>query len=293
MNASLAVAALAALALSACSPETPPAAAAAPSAPVTSVAAVAASPGTAPYDFGAPVARFTLPDELREISGLTVLDADHLGAVQDEQGSLYVLETETGRVTSVVPFGPPGDYEGVEMAGERLFVLRADGALLELAGWAGGDTRTVTFETGLGADACDAEGLAYDARGNRLLISCKEDGTGAFDGRVVVRAFDLARNALVGAPALVVDPAAVPGSKKLALSALAVHPLSGHVVAVSSRRDALVALDAQGAVLDTWSLVPAALEQPEGLAFLPTGDVLVASEGGDGAGVVLRFAYTP
>ena len=45
-----------------------------------------------------------------------------------------MLSVETGRVTAVVPFGPPGDYEGIELVGDRLFVLRADGAVLELDG---------------------------------------------------------------------------------------------------------------------------------------------------------------
>jgi hypothetical protein len=33
------------------------------------------------------------------------------------------------------------------------------------------------------------------------------------------------------------------------------------------------------------------LPQPEGLTFLPNGDLLVASEGRGGPPVVLRFAY--
>lgn len=281
-----------ALALSACGSGTPPdSAAAAPASAAPPVAALAGGPAPAAgaYRFDQPVARFEMPEALREISGLTVLDATHLGTVQDEEGRLYVLETETGRVSAVVPFGPPGDYEGVELAGERLFVLRADGALLELEGWSGGEARTQVHESGLGADACDAEGLGYDATGDRLLISCKEEA----GGRNLVYGFNLATNTLAAAPVLALDPDGVPGSKKLAPSALAVHPVTGHTVVLSSKRESLVSVDASGAVVDVWSLAPAAFEQPEGLAFLPGGDVLVSSEGGDGPGVVLRFAYEP
>ena len=42
-----------------------------------------------------------------------------------------------------------------------------------------------------------------------------------------------------------------------------------------------------------WDLGPAAFEQPEGLAFLPNGDVLVSSEGDDGPALIVRFAYLP
>lgn len=286
MPSSLILSACLALTLAACEPEAapPPPAATQPG---------PASEATGPYRFDQPVASFTLPDDLREISGLTVLDERHLGAIQDEDGDLYVIEQETGRVTTVVSFGPPGDYEGIALAGERLFVLRADGALLELAGWAGGEARTQTVETGLGADACDAEGLAFDAAQGRLLIACKEEGSGDLDGRNVVYAYGLDAGALVPDPVVVLDPDDVPGDKKLRPSALALHPVTGHLVLLSSNRESLVGLDASGAVAEVWDLKPAAFEQPEGLAFLPDGDVFVASEGDDGPAVLLRFAYAP
>ena len=286
----LPLAACLALALPACSPADSAVAAPAdaPAAPSAVRPDTSATASASPYRFDQAVARFELPAELREISALTVLDADHVGAVQDEEGSLYIIEIGTGRVSAVVPFGPPGDYEGVELADGRLFVLRADGAVLELEGWTGGrETTARVYETGLGANACDAEGLGYDAARGQLLISCKEEA----NGRNAVHGFSLATNALVEAPVFQLDPAAVPGRKKLAPSALAVHPLTGHTVVISSKRDALIALDASGAVVGTWDLGPARLEQPEGLTFLPNGDAILASEGGDGPGVLARFAY--
>ena len=282
------LAACLALALPGCSPAdtaaaAPPAPAAAATRPDTSATGAAS-----PYRFDQPVARFEMPDELREISALTVLDADHVGAVQDEEGTLYVIEFATGRVSAVVPFGPPGDYEGVELAEGRLFVLRADGAILELAGWMSGrETTARVYETGLGARACDGEGLGYDAARQQLLVSCKEET----DGRNPVYGFSLATTTVTDAPVYQLDPSAVPGRKKLAPSALAVHPLTGHTVVISSKRDALISIDASGAVVGTWDLSLAGLPQPEGLTFLPNGDALVSSEGKDGPGVIVRFAY--
>lgn len=275
-----------AFALVACEAEPLPPPPGVPTAPAADTSA--AAPG--PYRFDQPVASFTLPDDLREISALTVLDADHLGAVQDEDGDLYIIEMETGRVTTVVPFGPPGDYEGIELAGDRLFVLRADGAIIELEGWTGGETQSRTVETGLGADACDAEGLGYDAAAGHLLIACKEEGDGDLDDRNMVYAYDIAAGALVETPVLAIDPDRVPGDRKLRPSALAVHPTTGDIVLLSSRRESLVSLRPEG-VQDVWDLRPADFEQPEGLAFLPNGDAFVSSEGGDGPAVLLRFAY--
>lgn len=277
------------LALTACGPD----ASADPAAPAPEASAATVPPdgSASPYRFDRPVVSFDLPDALVEISGLTDLGDGTLGAVQDEDGDLYVLSQETGEVVRVVPFGPPGDYEGVELAGDRLFVLRADGALLELMGWRGEAAEARTVETGLGAKDCDAEGLGAD--GARLLIACKEEGDDAYDDRNVVWAYDLSAGALGAEPALVVDPDAVEGDRKLRPSALAVHSVTGHVVLLSSRRESLVALDASGRAVDVWDLGAAAFEQPEGLAFLPNGDVWVSSEGGDGPAVLARFAYEP
>ena len=278
------------IALAACGPDASADPASPPPDPPTASAPLDGS-STSPYRFDRPVVSFDLPDALVEISGLADLGDGTLGAVQDEDGELYVLSQETGEVVRVVPFGPPGDYEGVERVGDRLFVLRADGALLELAGWRGDAARARTVETGLGAKDCDAEGLGAD--GDRLLIACKKEGDDAYDGRNVVWAYDLDSGALGDEPAFVVDPDAVEGDRKLRPSALAVHPTTGRVVVLSSRRESLVALDADGRAAGVWDLRPAAFEQPEGLAFLPNGDVWVSSEGGDGPAVLARFAYEP
>ncbi|PAP74204.1 hypothetical protein [Rubrivirga marina] len=279
------------VALAACGPDASADPDAPSSDPPTPTASAPPDGAAGPYRFDRPVVSFDLPDALVEISGLTDLGDGTLGAVQDEDGELYVLSQETGAVVRVVPFGPPGDYEGVELAGDRLFVLRADGALLELSGWQGSEARPQVTETGLGAKDCDAEGLGTD--GARLLIACKKEGDDAYDNRNVVWAYDLGTGALGAEPAFVVDPDAVEGDRKLRPSALAVHPATGAVVLLSSRRESLVALDAGGRATDVWDLGPAAFEQPEGLAFLPNGDVWVSSEGGDGPAVLARFAYAP
>lgn len=243
-----------------------------------------------PYRFDEPVASFSLPDELKEISGLTVLDERHLGAVQDEEGTLYVLDFETGSIAALMSFGPPGDYEGVALANGRLFTLRADGMLVEVEGWEGGDTRTREHDTDLGRD-CDAEGLGFDESGGRLLIACKEEGKDGLGDRRAVYAFDLATGSLSPEPAFVLDPAEVRGAKRLKPSAVAVHPVSGHVFLLCSVGKELVAFSPGGALAGSWDLAKAGFEQPEGLAFLPNGDAFIASEGDDDPPVLKRFAY--
>src|SRR5690606_37732478 len=52
----------------------------------------------APYAFDVPDAGFLLPNVLEEVSGLTMLDERHLGAVQDEDGIIFVRDVETAEL---------------------------------------------------------------------------------------------------------------------------------------------------------------------------------------------------
>ena len=240
---------------------------------------------TTPYDFSKPAAEFSLPAVLQEISGLTVLDGAQLGAVQDEEGDLYAIRMTDGEPVGRIRFGRGGDYEGLERVGDIVYVLQSDGDLFELRDWNRGRLpKTRNFETRLGAKACDAEGLG--ARGRRLFIACKEE-----DEDKLTRVYSFDPERAVTALHLTVDPDDVPGKGDLRISALAFHPVTGNMVLLSVERELLISVTDAGEVVDVWDLKPAELEQPEGLAFLPNGDVFVASESATSFGRVLRFDY--
>lgn len=241
----------------------------------------------APYDFTEPAAAFALPAVLREISGLTLLDDEQLGAVQDEEGDLYAIRMADGEPLGRIRFARGGDYEALERLSDLIYVLQSDGDLFELRDWNRGRVpKTRNFETRLGAKACDAEGLG--ARGELLYISCKEEDA---DGLTRVYEFD-PRNAVTRLH-LTIDPDDVPGEGPLAVSALAFHPVSGHLVLLSSKRERLISVTPTGAVAEVWDFEDAKLEQPEGLAFLPNGDMYISSESKGAAGHIVRFDYAP
>lgn len=285
------------LAAGACStdPDEPPAASTTTADTPPPDAATGARGGGAPYAFEQPDATAALPGELLEISGLAVLDDGRLAAVQDEEGILFLLDAATGAVTDRVPFGDGGDFEGIEQAGDRLFVLRSNGNLLELSGWAQGTPGTRTYETDL-KGRNDTEGLAYDAANGRLLIVTKEEpGAGLDEDRQrAIYAFDPETGALTPDPVFVIDleevEGALPGVNTFKPSALAVHPGSGDVYVLSSTDQALIVLGSDGRLRHAWRLPEEQLEQPEGLAFSPGGDLFIASEGVDGPAMLLRFA---
>lgn len=283
-----------------------------PAATSTPAAREASDRPTPPYRFAAPDARFDLPGRLDEISGLTALDDRRLGAVQDENGTLFVLDAASGEVTHTHDFGGGGDYEGVERAGERVVVLRSDGLLFEIEDRQADEAEARALDTRLHG-SCDAEGLAYDAASARLLIACKESPGRGLRGSRAVYAFDLAANALGSTPAYVIHADSVARSdgehaideavralvrpisdiNTFKPSALAVHPLTEEVYVLSSVRKVLVVLGRSGDVAAVWPLPDDLLPQPEGLAFLPDGTLFLTSEADGGTARLLRFDYRP
>ncbi len=65
------------------------------------------------YIFDYPDRVYKLPKSLAEISGLTLLDDFHLGAVDDESSRLFVIDVRTGKVTNRRDMGNTRDYEGI------------------------------------------------------------------------------------------------------------------------------------------------------------------------------------
>lgn len=251
---------------------------------------VVAGTPSAPYDFETPALIHYLVEDLAEISGLTVLDEHHLGAIQDEDGDLFVIAWQTGEVRAVTAFGKSGDYEGVERVDDRVFVLRSNGTLFEVAGWDGEGMEAEQHKTFL-KSRNDTEGLALDDQARRLLIVCKEDPGGGLDGVRAVYAFDLETQELLENPVFTVPLDAFENGKDFKPSALAVHPLTGELYMLSSVQKVVVVLGQDGTLRANWPLPEALFPQPEGLAFYPNGDLFIASEGDGGAPVLAMYPY--
>lgn len=266
----------------------------------------------AAYDFSAPDAVFSLDPELDEISGLAVLDADELGAVQDEKGRLYVIRISDGRVARSVKFGKKGDFEGIERVNNTIWALRSDGRLFRMA-VPGPDDETVTadeFETELTARH-NAEGLAYDAVGNRLLIACKDYPGKGYRHVRAVHAFDLTTAAMAPEPVYLIDLDSLEahverprGESTLRTilrrtfnasdfrpSALAVHPESGRIWVISSTLKALVELLPDGGIAQVHLLTDDRMPQPEGLAIDSDGTIYIATEKARGGGEARLFVF--
>ena len=266
------------------------------------------------YAFDSPDRIHELPYVLDEISGLTLLDGDQLGAIHDESDKLFVIDVESGELVAKHDMGSGRDYEGVERAGDSVYVLSSHGNIYEISGWPGNSRITAKHKTELSAQH-DTEGLAYDAKGNRLLVLCKEYAGKGLKEYKAIYAFDLEQKRLLPEPVFKIDiaqaeEAASSGrvlpaeqierggwwgrKKEIKPAALALHPITGQLFVISSTKRRIVVLNSDGSLAASYKLPKKHFVQPEGMAFLPNGDLFISNEKANrNSATLLRFNYRP
>ncbi len=263
------------------------------------------------YDFARPARTLVLPDTLREISGLTVIDSTTAACIQDENGILFIYDFSANRIVRQYTFHIDGDYEGIARRGKTIFILRSDGVIFEIPDYEKPGSLN-TFVTGI--PAANNEGLCPDTANNRLLIACKSKAGKGPENKNMrpVYAFDLSTHRLSAEPVFNFDlekillfaqknGIALPVKKKkngqevtgvkFRTSAIAIHPLTGKIFLLSAVDHLLFIFDTDGTILHIELLDPGIYNKAEGISFLENGDMLITNEGKDKKPTLLRLNY--
>ena len=242
-----------------------------------------------PYDLSAPET-FELADDLHEVSGISPAgDGTSLLAINDERGSLFRIDLQ-GKILFEKTFRKGGDYEDLVVIDSSVYVLTSNGNLHFISNWHADSIRSTPFKAEF-KDGLEFESLALDPVNRRLLMLVK-DGESR-KGKAPVYAFDLVRKAFIAEPVMLVDPKAIKGmtvkGKSLRASAMSRNPISGHWYAVTSIQKMLLVFDNEGNGMYAWRLPKKKFPQPEGLCFMPNGDMYMTTEGMSKAAQLYRF----
>ncbi len=260
------------------------------------------------YNFFQPDKVVKLSNKLQEISGLTI-DNQYVYAVNDERGNIYCLDKGSGKILKKIDFGKSGDYEGVELVKDKLYVVKSSGTIYEVFG----DSlkQKVKYDTPLKTKN-DVEGLAYDATQNILLLACKANPNleqNLTESRAIY-AFDLNTMKLQNEPQLIIRQSAIADfleqqahedmmkddlvafvkrATKFAPSAIALHPKSKNYYILSSVGKLLLILSPNGSIQYIEFLDKNIFKQPEGICFDQDGTLYISSEGAGAKAKIFTF----
>lgn len=256
-----------------------------------------ALPFELPYDLTAPDENVTLPNQLKEISGLTYYKDDKLLCVQDEDAVVYVYDTKQKKVVHDFGFGGRGDFEGIEYVNGEVYVLESNGNLFRFEPPENTDAietevadKIRRTKTDLPANT-EVEGLGYEPKTKRLLIAVKKGGGKSSDKAIY--SFDLLNRAVFKDMQLNDEQLKRAGiaPKTYKPSGIAVHPVTGEWYVLTSAGKRLLITNRQAQILYSEPLDPNQFRQPEGICFAPNGDLFIASEGDGKKGYLMRFGY--
>jgi hypothetical protein len=244
-------------------------------------------------------ARFHVRQSMDEISGLILApDEHHILAINDEQGRVFAMDIQGDKPYPSWKFEKSGDYEDIASDGKHLMVLKSNGHLYEVLGMYTDTTNSNSYKLH-GAKKNEFESLYYDARTNSMVLICKNCGEDKHEMQTSAFRFNMDTREFEDTPAyrISVDTLAKLLNEPLTYfkpSAAAIHPIEKRLYILSAVNRLLVVTDLDGHVQEAHHLRRSIFKQPEGIAFLPNGDMFISNESADESSAnILKFTYHP
>lgn len=236
--------------------------------------------------------KWELPILLEEISAISWIDEDHMVCVEDEEAIIFIYNTKTSKIEKQIPFGDDGDYEGVAIVNNDAYVLRSDGILFEVLNYRQDTIVVNEYSTGL-PPKYNFEGVCYDKKNNRLLLSIKDQ---AGDISKPIYAFNLTSKQVEEKPAFEIkfdDPVFKILDQEInhqiiRPSEVGINPKNGDIYVLDATNPKLLILNSNGTIKKLHVLKEEQFAQPEGITFDSSGNLYISNEGSGGMGNILQ-----
>lgn len=244
----------------------------------------------------APEAQWTLPNRLSEISGLAISPDGRLFAHDDERAVIYELNAANGEVIKSFSLGNPvetGDFEGLAITPDGIFWMTTSrGRTYRFSeGADGAATGFETFDAGL-EETCEIEGLAYAPSEQSLIFACKRNRARGMRDRVSMYRWSFSGAAELWRELPESSLADAAGVKDFRPSSIDFDPATERILLLSANDGAFAELDADGGIITVRAL-DRSHAQPEGLAVLPDGALIISDEASGGRPTLTRYGRTP
>jgi uncharacterized protein YjiK len=243
-----------------------------------------------------PVAMWTMPPQLREISGLALTSRGTVLTHDDNSGRVSEIDPKTGIL--VKSFSLIGnqkeDFEAIAIAGNDIYLMASDGKLFRFREGADGQqVQFMMFDTGLGKK-CEFEGLAYEADSTRLVMVCKRTLDEEASHDLVIYRMPLPLNRATFS-VLQVPIKQVTGSNKwknFRPSDATIDPFTRNYVIIASHEKGLLVLTPDGDVVRSEPL-PGEHQQPEGVAITKDSILLISDEANVKPAAITLYKWRP
>ncbi|TXE05661.1 hypothetical protein ES711_15270 [Gelidibacter salicanalis] len=235
-----------------------------------------------------------LPPELDEISGIVWLDSQTLACIQDEDGIVYIYNLDEKKITKELPFAGNGDYEGIALHKNDLYVMQSDGLLYEIKNWKDANKVVSSHQTDF-KSSNNLESLTYSTKDAALLTIPKDKDTEeAYKG---IYKIDLTSKKVnrktptykIDMTSSVLKPYK---NKKLhktfSPSEVAVHPKTKDLYILEGKNPKLLIMNSEGALKAVHKLDEISFPQPEGITFSADGDLYISNEAASGSATINR-----
>ena len=238
-----------------------------------------------PYNLNNPAKSYSLPNQYKEISGLSPLESNNsLAFVQDEAVQIHIFDLISGTVTEHIKHDD-GDSEDIVIAGNTAYLLKAGKhpAIYKVTDFTCNNAPYEQYRLDLDKDQ-DPEGLCHDDERNRLLIACK--GSSKKNDRTrSVYAFDLQSMQMDHSPVFAINSQDFLNDSEDTFnpSGIAIHPQSNDLYIIGSKGEKMiVCYTLKGHFKGAWRLDKSQFSQPEGIALMQSGELVISSEGKKG-----------
>lgn len=242
--------------------------------------------------FGKPDVVLALIKPLKEVSGLAVSATGDLIAHNDELAKTWHISTVDGAILKSLEFKHVGrsflgDFEGVARVGEATWMINSRGYLFRTIP---NEDFVAVYDTRLGRK-CEVEGLAWWRQRNALLIACKRTSGKKLKGKAVLFTWSLETHTPERGR-ITIDLKVLKkthGLKTFQPSGVAVSGDGSELFVLSSKVPAIAVLSADGDLLRVHKLKKKHHPQPEGIALLGDGTLVIADEGEKGPGTLSLY----
>jgi uncharacterized protein YjiK len=244
-----------------------------------------------------PVAKWIMPPELREISGLALTTRGTVLTHDDNIGRVYEIDPKTGILLKGFSLegGVRGDFEAITIAGTDVYLLRSNGKIYKFK--EGADASQVpysVYDSGLGK-GCEFESMAYEADSSRLLLVCKKFLDKKAPKELLIYHVPLPLGDPSAITAMQVPIKDVIGKntwKNFHPSDINIDPITKNYVIVASKEKGLIVVTPDGEVVRSEPL-PGDHRQPEGVAITPDSILLVSDEANVKSPAITLYRWRP